>query len=432
MSGVRVPMTIFAGLSLALTACDGGEKPTTPDPAAPAAEAPAPAAEAAAPAPVQDALVGGPYPAVVLSQAWFWNNAAGKPVPGPARLQIWRDTPEGWQASRLEDGDSNVFHKVIFTDDGLLTIAGTKAMLKRWRFADGKWSADTLWQQSWGGKYDRLRDIEVGDVDGDGKDEYVIATHDHGVIAVMSPDEGAAGVIELDPKADTFVHEIEIGDIDGDGKKEFFATPSGRNQAGASQSGSLVMYRFDGSTYQRSVVEDFEGTHAKECLAADVDGDGKAELFGVLEGEIGPDKRLVKPVEIRQYKLQADGSFTHEVVATIAGERQTRFLVPADLDGDGQVELVAAAMKTGVWVLDRGADGVWTPTLIDGQSGGFEHAAFVTDLNGDNRPELYVAADDQRELKRYVYNPDTQSYDQTLLGKLESSTFTWGLAAGKL
>ena len=32
--------------------------------------------------------------------------------------------------------------------------------------------------KSWGGKFNRLRDIEVGDVDGDGKDELVLATED--------------------------------------------------------------------------------------------------------------------------------------------------------------------------------------------------------------------------------------------------------------
>ena len=46
-----------------------------------------------------------------------------------------------------------------------------------------------------------------------------------------------AEVTEIDEKPDTFVHEIEIGDIDGDGKLEFFATPSDRNSASGSQAG---------------------------------------------------------------------------------------------------------------------------------------------------------------------------------------------------
>ena len=37
----------------------------------------------------------------------------------------------------------------------------------------------------------------------------------------------------------------------------------------------------------------------------------------------------------------------------------------------------------------------FTKELIDADSSGFEHAAGIADLDGDGRPELYVAADDQ-------------------------------------
>ena len=88
----------------------------------------------------------------------------------------------------LEDPDSNVFHKALPWDGGLLTIGGSQALLRTWRFADGKWIAETRWNPKFGGKFDRLRDIERGDVDGDGKDELVIATHDQGVIAIVVPE----------------------------------------------------------------------------------------------------------------------------------------------------------------------------------------------------------------------------------------------------
>ena len=40
-------------------------------------------------------------------------------------------------------------------------------MLKKWTHNKGTWSSEVLWERSWGGKFDRLRDIEVGDVNGD-------------------------------------------------------------------------------------------------------------------------------------------------------------------------------------------------------------------------------------------------------------------------
>jgi len=178
LASARPFLTLAALLSLA--ACTGAEAPDGGAPAGDGAKAGKAKAKAEAPAyvPLQQAIEGAPAPAILLSQAWFLKDANGKPKPGPARLQVWRKGADGWQATLLEDGESNVFHKALATDAGLLTIAGEKAILKRWSHTAGAWSAETLWSKSWGGKFNRLRDIEVGDVDADGKDEVLLAEGD--------------------------------------------------------------------------------------------------------------------------------------------------------------------------------------------------------------------------------------------------------------
>jgi len=383
------------------------------------------------PTPKMEGWGGEPRMSLITGQAWFEMDG-NKPVPCPARMQIWRPNAAGqWQAATIEDPDSNVFHKIIPLEDGsLITIGAEKAILKKWTFADRKWSQENLWEKSWGGKFDRLRDIEIGDVDHDGKDEWVIATHDQGVVAVYNPDEGGEAVIEMDQEADIFVHEIEIGDIDGDGKKEFFATPSDRNKSGHSQKGKIVMYQYDGSKYVRSIVDAREDTHAKEILAYDLDGDGNEELLGVFEAELGENKEILTPVQIRQYELKKNGKFDTTVLAQI-DDTMCRFLVAGDLNGDGKVQMVAAAKKSGVWLLDRQADGSWLPTNIDTQSSGFEHVAKMADLDGDGTVELYIAADDQRTLSRYTWDAVGNSYIKNTLAPLPSG-FTWNMEAGKL
>jgi hypothetical protein len=389
------------------------------------------------PRPVQEALTGGPYPALLLSQAWFWKDAQGKSRPGPARLSIWRQTPDGWQTTRLEDADSNVFHKALLQEGSVLTIGAEQALLKRWRHAGGRWTSELLWQRAWGGQFNRLRDIEVGDVDDDGDQEYVIATHDMGVVAVaeLPAGGGKLTVTELDPKPNTFVHEIEIGDVDGDGANEPFATPSGRNLGSSSQPGDIVMYRSQGTGYVRTTVDSMDQTHAKEILTTDLDRNGRDELYAAVDGELAQN-RLVRPVEIRRYVLGRNG-FERTVVARI-DDRQTRFLLAADFDGDGRNELVAAAMRSGIYLITppRGAvkdrHAAWSVRRFETASSGFEHAAVTADLDGDGRAELYVAADDQGELNRYVWDAAQSGFKKTRLGAIEKGGFTWNIAAGHL
>jgi hypothetical protein len=413
-------------LLAALLACT----PDAPETAPP----PAPVAEPAPAAPVLEPLEGGPFPALLLAQAQFVKGADGKQKPGPALLTIWRQTAQGWKATRLEDPESNVFHKAIPYEGGILTIGAEDAWLKKWTFKDGAWAQDKLWTKSWGGKFDRLRDLEIGDVDGDGQDELVIATHDMGVVAVARMREGKAEVTELGAAPDTFVHEIELGDVDGDGRKEIYCTPSGRNQSsGKSQPGKVARWAWDGTAFQGSVVDDLGESHAKEILAVDLDGKGRATLFSVVEAEtrlVDGKPQKVKDVEVRQYALGKGGAWTHTVAATI-DDLQTRFLVPGDFDHDGSVDLVAAAMKSGIWLLRRDAKD-WNAENIERTSSGFEHAAWGADLDGDGKLELYVASDEQRELRRYAWDPASKVFTRTVLGPIPKGAMTWNITSGKL
>ena len=410
--------------------------------------APAPdQADSATRAPIRQPLIGGPAPALLMTQAQFATVTGpdGKktPVPGPAKLVIVRHTGGDWVQSVVEDPDSNVFHKAIVYDlngDGvaneILTIGAVGAHLKVWRFDGNQWTEKTLLSRKFGGKTDRFRDIEIGDVDADGKPEAVLATHDQGVVLIVELDENNPTATQIDAKPDTFVHEIELGDIDGDGQLEIFATPSHPNRASLeSQPGEVAMYKRDPATgeFKRSTVDTIDKTHVKEILAVDLNGDGVATLFSVLEAVTRKDESgktaIVEPVEIRQYKFAQDGTATHSTAATL-NDRQCRFLTPGDLDGDGAVEIAAAGWKSGLWLLDPAGDGTWEVKLIDASSSGYEHTALATDLDGDGTPELYVASDEQGELRQYKWNGS--DFSRTMLVPIGRGDITWNLMPAHL
>ena len=99
----------------------------------------------------------------------------------------------------------------------------------------------------------------------------------------------------------------------------------------------------------------------------------------------------------------ADGKFVPTDVLRMDGERFCRFLTAGDIDADGKPELVAAAFSTGVWVVEKTAGG-YEGKVIDKDTGGFEHAAYMADMDGDGRVELYVADDNHGALKQYTFN----------------------------
>ena len=395
MGAGRISIAFAAAGFLVLAACGGPDETGSPEPAAVPSAADSQQVAPGAPS-LPDSLPSG----LLIALSRFESDESGKPLPKSELVTLVR-RGGAWQAESYQDPESNVFHKaMVYTLPGggpaILTLGGTAAAVKLWASADGGLApSKTLWMEDFGGRFSRMRDAEQGDLFGEGSQSLAVATHDQGVVAVIRP--GAPEALELDRKPDTFIHEIEIGDLDGDGVLEVYATPSDPNKLdGEPQRGEVVRYvpaREEG----RLVVADLGDRHAKEILVDDVDGDGRDELYVSIEAVEGG------PLEIRRYDAGTDpsGGFT---IATLR-DGMCRFLSAGDVDGDGKKEMVAAAKDTGLWLLRPGADprAGWSVSLIDPDSKGFEHAALLADLDGDGTDELYAASDNDRELRRYVW-----------------------------
>lgn len=428
--GAKAPARglVLASLLAALTACGGKEAPSAP------VEAPKPEApvEQAAPkqaeAPTPEAQL--PKRGLLLALSRFSGT-----TPQPARMELLTPRPGLWQVESFDDADSNVFHKAFTMElpkgSTLVTLGGMKAAVKGHRRGANGLEAETLWTEAFGGKFDRMRDAEVGDLDGDGVLDIAVATHDQGVVAYLKGGkDGSFQTIKIDREPDTFIHEIELGDLNGDGVLEIYATPSEPNrlEAGA-QSGHVVRY-VPKLKEGRKIVADLGDRHAKEILVKDVDGDGKDELYVAVEALTSGARdaiKIVEPVEIRRYDANTPAD-KGRVVARIQ-DRFCRFLTAGDVDGDGRKEIVAASFRSGVWLLRPGKEpnAPWSVENIETNSSGFEHAALLADLDEDGKDELYVAADDQGELRRYVW-VDGKPVRETILKRDNPrETWTWNI-----
>ena len=379
----------------------------------------------------------GPQRGIALALSTF----EGK-KPGPARAEIlFKNTKTGkWEVTAFEDRESNVFHKVLpllssIEPPQLITLGGSKAAVKGWRGSPEGFKPTTYWREAFGGKLDRMRDAEIGDVDADNQVDIVVGTHDQGVLAYLKRKQDKPGewtVEKLDRQKNISIEEIELGDLDRDGVLEIYATPTEPNRlATSAQPGRVVRYSVK-SKEKRVVVADLGKRHAKEILVQDVDGDGADELYVAVEALTQGEKdnvQIVEPIDILRFDADTKPG-EGKLIAQIP-DRYCRCLTAGDLDGDRRKELYATCFRTGVWLLrpDHERDAPWSVQSLDTKSSGFEQAALATDLDGDGTDELYVAADDQGEVRQYFWR-DGKYGRETLLKREDKATYwTWNITA---
>ena len=378
-----------------------------------------------------------------LAQAQFVNKKDPKtgktvPVPGPARLAIWSyDLIQGWTEEILEDPESDVFHKAAwfeppYGEPGILTIGARQAHLKVWRKNEkGEYEAESLWNPTFGGKNDRLRDFELADINDDGLDEICIATHDEGVVAILFWQAGKYIPRELTRRPNTFVHEIEVGDVDGDGIAEMFSTPSNPNKMdGSVQPGGIDMFQWEDGEYVQSEVEYLDHRHAKEILCASVNELKRPVVFTALEGENLGATNAGDTTKIRMYEFDGSNNIKKTDIMNLPGHL-CRFLTMGDTDGDGINELIASTSKNGIWRLEppKVEGSAWKKTLVATGTSGFEHSTYLSDLNDDGLDEIYVASDNQKQLRVYSWNG--RGYSAEVIGELTGNVITFNVVAKK-
>lgn len=182
----------------------------------------------------------------------------------------------------------------------------------------------------------------------------------------------------LDGKADLInTGCLSAADIDGDGKGEMFIGGTG----------GLLWYRPD--TFEKGVIA--KGNFHVGMVMEDVDGCGQPELF------VGEESSTPGTWMLSWYKPGKDLSQPWEnYVIDPAFEGGPHDIVFADLDGDGENELISIACYTptpGIFAFKRGQDikSPWTKYPIS--EGFFTEGLSIGDITGDGRLEIVCGPD---------------------------------------
>jgi hypothetical protein len=194
----------------------------------------------------------------------------------------------------------------------------------------------------------------------------------------------------------TFGVGVAIGDVNGDGNPDVVVA---NNRTGGSSSGSVGVLLGNGDgTLQAAVVYESGGFFADFVSVADVNGDGKLDILVVNECAPGDGTGCSSAGSIGVLLGNGDGTFQPAVAYGTGGYVPTTIAV-SDLNGDGKPDVIVANcggnMDCGgdgsAGVLIGNGDGTFqTAVAYDSGSTGTESVA-VGDVNGDGKPDLIVA-----------------------------------------
>ncbi len=228
----------------------------------------------------------------------------------------------------------------------------------------------------------------LGDLTGDGKPEIVLSggEGESDVWYIEIPDDAEATEWPTVRITGTATDEqVGIGDIDGDGDNDV--------AAGDMRDGGEFVAWFknpgDGSAdWTRHRLGEFPGVYPDRLDVTDLDGDGHLDV--VVSEENGGEE---PNAEVMWYRQPDDPTSTDWVRSVVVTQYTTNALDAADVDGDGDIDLVTGehrgTKRVSIWENAGATGGVvaWTEHPVD--EGKESHGgARVWDLDGDGDLEI--------------------------------------------
>jgi len=268
--------------------------------------------------------------------------------------------------------------------------------------------------------------VATGDIDNDDFDEIITAPRAGGGPQIRAFEKnGTNRSIDIWPFSANSRTGINVaaGDVDGDGKAEIGVVPEGDDQA------HIKIYRYNTA---REVVGEWTAFGPVECGAsidmADIDADGKAEIIVGAGYGGGPQVQI----------YESNGELKHQFFAFDPGYKGGIDVAAGDLNGNGSVDEVVVTKQTGTADLKIiKLDSEYTTLGSWRAYGNYPVGAFVDihDINSDGREEIITGAGPGGGPQVMVYNNDGDellqffSYNTSFRGGTDvaGGTFTFEL-----
>jgi serine/threonine protein kinase len=244
------------------------------------------------------------------------------------------------------------------------------------------------------------RSIAAADVDGDGDLDVLLGNHNTPSRVLLNAGIGSFSTsIEL-PGDSVQTKSIAAADVDGDGDLDVLL--------GNYNSPSRVLLTAGGGTFPMSIELPGDNAYTYSIAAADVDGDGDLD---VLLGNLGSPSRVL---------LNAgDGTFPAFIelpvfVSDFGGIASTYSIAAADVDGDGDLDVLLGNWDSPSYVLLNAGDGSFpTSTELPGGSAQTKSIA-AADVDGDGDLDVLLGIGNYGSPSRVLLNAGDGTFPMSI------------------
>jgi len=250
-------------------------------------------------------------------------------------------------------------------------------------------------------------DAAIGDVDGDGWNDLVVANGGGGYAPNAIYFGSATGLAATPGWLSTqpaWATSLQLVDIDGDGDLDLLTSNQGSGQAGPYR--PIYLFRNNAGILATSADwQSVESSIQNALAVGDIDGDGD------------PDIAVAKWVNFES-AVYANLAGTPAPVPswTVGSTGTDRGVELADMDGDGDLDLVLGVGNT-VKIFRNNGDGSFTDVWTAGQTASHQDL-LVADFNNDGRPDIVDIDFSTGRTWLYLNGPD-----------LPATTPVWGYDA---
>lgn len=256
----------------------------------------------------------------------------------------------------------------------------------------------------------------IGDIDGDGLPDLVVANTGSASYSIFR-NTSTSGTISFAAKVDitgagTNPYDVTIGDIDGDGKADLVVANYAAN--------GISVYRNTGvvGTIAFAAKVDYSTVDSPTSVSLnDLDGDGKLDI--AVAGFLNTNTASL----FRNTSTPGTVSLASRIALTTGVE--PRSVASGDLDGDGKPDLAVANGGSNTMSIFRNTSTVGAlsfDTKVDVATGTAPFSVAIGDIDGDTKVDLAVANFSAGTVS--VFKNNSASGSISLAGKLD---FTAGI-----